>query len=1299
MQADELRSENGTEGQATPPEGEADDPTGTSITVGDVQVNQGGTVVIAGRDAQVGYSLAEVERLLEKLGREFQPKPFTGKCPYPGLEAFREADASLFFGRETQIAALLERVKTRRFLMIAGPSGSGKSSLVRAGLLAKLKAGALEDSQSWLYATLQPGRQPLEQLALAMSRTGRSPQAAEYLRERTSQPKALHEVAESLLGDDPGQRMILFVDQFEEIFTQTSSERQADRQAFLDLLTTAASLENGRVTVLCAMRSDFLPHCAPYAQLNALLNQQFFQLGALQPEELVRAVALPAAEVGLRLDPRLVAKVVEDVGSEPGILPLMQFALKDLFEASQATSGVMELTFEGYLQRGGLHKALQRHAEAEFSRLSASEQELAETVFSGLVEIGKGSVDTRRSARFSELVPAGTDPAKVQALVQQLADARLLTTDEAEGQEQVVFIPHERLLDCWPWLRRLVDENRQVISLQNDVNEDAQAWESSGFDPSYLYSGARLSAAQEKVQTKKLRLSQMADRFITAGIKARDAASLRRRRITRLTISGLAAAVLIFAFLAGWAFLAQQRAIRLQRISRSRELAALALNQVENNRPLAILLAREALLTEQTTQAQDALRQTLLALPGSNIFQPEDGAEEVLAVSPDGKLVIIIPGTSSAWFSVEAWDTTRAEKVRTLELDSHADGAAFSPDGRWAAVLGLNEIKVWDTTSDRDYSIDGLDVLPENLVFSPDSGTLYLLGTPTLAWDTASGRQKYAMKAHSLALSPDGQLLFGWDEAGGLGIWQAKDGSFLRSLQTDSQVSTEKAAFSPDNQRLLALQGGGDVRIWEVSTGQQVLLHQSPAWLDDVGWVKNGGIDRFLTREAASSEVRIWDAQTDLLLMTLRETQQRGQAACSFKSGWSKSQFTSVPALNNVVVSPDSLRVLTTAAWIARIWDPVTGQPVMVNNATCSDIQKAFFTHDQRRLVFLDEKGIVYAWDIFPGELPTLAESQDPIVAAAYSPDDESLATIDASGMVNIWFAATGEKKLSFSTRQADSGNASVPSVSPSLSLDYAPDGKQLLITDLNGATGLWQADTGQLNHSLASGQTQAIFSPDGSRIASVGADGALRIWESATGSLLHELRSDFNFFNASFSQDGQRLLGAGEHAAVWETTSGKLLRTLDAELFNHASLSPDGKYILTSQGSELFGGNGFAVWEVETGKKIYEVSTLLSKVNQVIYSPDGQLVLTLSDTPQVFNAQTGAGSIMLRGMNSPPSGATFSPDGRWLVITSQDGTAHQYVVRVEDLLSLGLTRAGYELSCDDREVYLGEQGACGNAK
>src|SRR6185503_580422 len=242
---------------------------------------------------------------------------------------------------------------------------------------------------------------------------------------------------------------------------------------FIQLLDRTATVENGRVLLLFAMRSDFISNCATFPQLNALLNQQFVQIGAMQPEELVSAIAQPALRVGLGIDPELVAQIINDMKGEPGSLPLMQFALKDLFDSQQAKGKLIDLNLKDYLARGGIRKALERHADTSFTQLEGHEQELARSIFTKLIEIGRGTQDTRRTAIFDELIPTNVSEAEVHAIVQKLSDARLITTDEVGGRDTVT-ISHEKLIDAWPWLKKLVNENRDVIALQNEIAEDAK---------------------------------------------------------------------------------------------------------------------------------------------------------------------------------------------------------------------------------------------------------------------------------------------------------------------------------------------------------------------------------------------------------------------------------------------------------------------------------------------------------------------------------------------------------------------------------------------------------------------------------------------------------------------------------------------------------------------------------------------------------------------------------------------------------------------------------------------------------
>ncbi|HEX5808149.1 MAG TPA: ATP-binding protein, partial [Anaerolineales bacterium] len=505
------------------------------LNIGNIDDNRG-KINIAGRDINEGYTPEQLSALVIQLTSTLQPKPFDGRCPYKGLAVFEEDDAGLFFGRERLVQDLIERVKESRTVFITGPSGSGKSSLVRAGLLHALKQGVIDGSERWRYETLKPGREPLKDLALAFSRL-KDPNLENYFLTHAYERTVLNQCAESALSGKEDQRLVLFVDQFEEVFTQVNAEEE--RLAFLNMLAHAGTVEKGRVIVLFAMRSDFVSNCATYPMLNELLSRQFRQIGAMQPDELVSAIALPANHVGLPIEDALITRIITDMRGEPGALPLMQFALKDLFVSQQAQGGVTALTLEDYLRHGGIHKSLERHADKSFAALSVSEQELARSIFSGLIEIGRGTTDTRRTALFDELVPANTKPGDVEAIVHKLADARLIITDEQAGKDTVT-ISHEKLIDAWPWLKKLVNENRDAIALQNEIASDAKEWDDYGHDPSYLYTGARLANAREKLAEKKIVLSGLAQSFIEAGIKAHDdelvAAQRRANQLRRRSV-------------------------------------------------------------------------------------------------------------------------------------------------------------------------------------------------------------------------------------------------------------------------------------------------------------------------------------------------------------------------------------------------------------------------------------------------------------------------------------------------------------------------------------------------------------------------------------------------------------------------------------------------------------------------------------------------------------------------------------------------------------------------------------------
>lgn len=973
-------------------------------------VNIGGDVV--GRDkitqTTIGYTAEQVSTLLTQISSTFQPKPFDGRCPYLGLDAFSEDDADRFFGRESLVSELVARVKESRFVVIAGPSGSGKSSLVRAGLLHALKQGALPNSDRWLYATLTSDRDPIESLALAMSRLAKSPDAGDYLRGHKTEADALHKFAESQLSDHHDQRAVIFVDQFEEVFTQVFHDDE--RLAFLNLLTYAATIEGGRVTVLFAMRSDFVSNCATYPQLNALLNQQFMQVGAMQPDELVSAIARPALQVGLRIDPDLIAQIVNDMQDEPGALPLMQFALKDLFDAQQARGGVIALALNDYLARGGLRKALERHADAAFGKLTENEQQLARTIFSGLIQIGRGTQDTRRTAVFDELVPVNMPAVQVETVIQKLADARLITTGE-QGDKDTVTISHERLISAWPWLQRLVNENREVIALQNQIAEDAQEWADHQRDTSYLYAGARLVTAQEQLSTKKIVLSGLAHAFVTASVaaeeaerqqeearrqkelddarrlaesekqraeeQARSAARLRQRAVYLIGALGVA---LVLGLLAGlFGVQSSQNADTANHNAATAEAAS----------TLAVANAR----TAQAASAQAVTEANTRATAESNANLQRDEAQRQAAIADSRRLAatalnnldldladpdypVRILGLRLARAAVDRAPTDEAESalraalrlsLPTIGFGEFAAGSLrdlqFSPDSRRVAVVQTEAAQnAWIVEMDSGKLTSHI-TLSDNLtslVFTPDSqGVATVEGDGVLRiWDISAFQARERFKwdgggagVSSLAYSPDGRwlLTIGGDSVPQ--ILNAADGQVI-AIGPRLNGHVFQAVFSADGNQIMTVAGGNDVRLWDAATGSPV------------------------------AEVI-------------------GQAS-------SVDTTADVGTVVAAHLSPDGERVLViTSEGVLLQWTATTQQATVLHNIGFA-VQTAAFSNDGLRLGMLgsDQSLAVYAVDT--GQLIGRTKADEAVLHLAYSPDNQRLITFGFNA--RLWAARNGEE-------------------------------------------------------------------------------------------------------------------------------------------------------------------------------------------------------------------------------------------------------------------------------------------------
>jgi tetratricopeptide (TPR) repeat protein len=429
---------------------------------------------------------------------------YEGHCPYRGLRCFGVEDAAFFFGREALIEWLLNALRpatsnkpVNRFLAIVGASGSGKSSLARAGLVSALNHDGILGSSRWPIVICRPGSDPLESLAVALSKAiniGQGASAlADLIAEFQKNEKALHLTARQALPDDePDRRLVVLVDQFEEVFTLCGEEEL--REALVRNLLHAAKVAQGQTLVILTMRADFYAKCAANAQLAAALSDHHVLVGPMSDDELRRAVERPTQLVGCELDAGLVDLLVQGVRQQPGALPLLQHALLELWEKREGR----RLTVKAYQEIGKLEGALQRRADATLRAFSPEEQELCRRTFLRLTQPGEGTEDTKRRASMQELLSLSGTSLAEEAVIQKLANASLLTTEgDLTHHDVFVEVAHEALIRNWPQLRKWIDADRAGLRTRTRLTENAREWKNAGRDPAYLYQGARLAVAEE----------------------------------------------------------------------------------------------------------------------------------------------------------------------------------------------------------------------------------------------------------------------------------------------------------------------------------------------------------------------------------------------------------------------------------------------------------------------------------------------------------------------------------------------------------------------------------------------------------------------------------------------------------------------------------------------------------------------------------------------------------------------------------------------------------------------------------
>ncbi|MDJ0662352.1 MAG: pentapeptide repeat-containing protein [Crocosphaera sp.] len=436
-------------------------------------------------------------------------------CPYKGLRYFELEDHHFFFGRETLTKTLLGKISQKTFLAVLGASGSGKSSVIRAGVLYELKQGLrLQGSANWEIKIMVPGSNPIETLALEfldpnLSRIERS-QQLETVESLLSQGS---DGLKRLIQTTDAPKVLLIIDQFEEIFTLCSDKAQRER--FIDCLLGAVEKCDGQLKVIIAMRADFFGKCVEetYSGLSQQIEENLVSVTPMTEEELRDAITKPAKRVKLPIETALIDEILKDIQDSPGSLPLLQDGLTELWKQRDHQG----LTLVNYTKLGRVAGSLNKRATDVYNRLTEAQQLTAKHIFLNLTQLGEGTEDTRRRVLKADLVTEKHDQASIDAMVQLLADEKLIVTDRTQQGDEVIDVAHEALIRHWQLLRQWLEESREQLQEQRKIEGLAQEWRSQGYKNEYLLQGRRLKECRQK--QKSLTLSTLALEFLQKSAK------------------------------------------------------------------------------------------------------------------------------------------------------------------------------------------------------------------------------------------------------------------------------------------------------------------------------------------------------------------------------------------------------------------------------------------------------------------------------------------------------------------------------------------------------------------------------------------------------------------------------------------------------------------------------------------------------------------------------------------------------------------------------------------------------------
>jgi WD40 repeat protein len=1236
-----------------------------------------------------------LRKLLDRRIKALEPgagdePPLWLTTPFRGLEPYQFEHAAIYFGRDALVARGLEILAARAragtaFLLISGASGSGKSSLVQAGIVPRLmRPQRIEGAAFVRRLTYRPsdgGGGVIAGLVEALTRgagdagvglpellgPGQSVEnLAAALRAAPDQPDfifggALGRVGEALRAD--GQllsvekaKLVLVIDQLEELFTVATIDNE-QRRLFARLLAGLA--RSGDVWVCATMRADFWHRVAEVPELSALCEGDGrLDVAAPSAAEMTEMIRRPAETAGLLFEEhheqgvRLDSVIAERAAIAPGVLPLLSFTLEELYATDVGKRGARMLTFATYESLGGLEGAIATRADDTVARLPATAQAAMPRVLRALATVSPGSdqLAVSRAASFDSFAPGSPAREALDALI----GARLVIAS-GEGTVPVVRLAHEALLSRWELARHQMATDRRDLETRMLV-ENQQA--------RYAATNHALQKRQLLLRdpdlTVAVDLSKRWSDELPGGLRDYIAESLRAAQAAiRMRWAIVAAIMLCLAGFAAASFMALYTAKGQgdqAQIAQSRFLARDSRSATESgNSTLGTILALAALPPRLVNPSRPFINNAEYALEESYAnrrlvasFSRHTGPLEDAEFSSDGGRIV----TASADNSARIWDAHSGEQLAVLK--GHTDrlwSASFSHDGSrvvtasndgtarlWNAATG-DPIAVLqgheDAVTVASFSADG-----QRIVTSSDDGTARV-------WNGLTGAPIAVLKGYSGAVldavfSPDGNLVATASTDRTARIWQAQTGEQLRVLSGHSDF-VNCVAFSRDGKLLVTAAWDGTTRVWNVDTGQGTALrrnHEGRVWYAEFS--PDG------KRIATASEDRtagIWNTDTGERIALLKGHED-----------WvTRAEF-----------SPDGTLILTASDdKTARLWDGKTGSALGVLRAHDGPVNWASFSPDGEQVVTASDDNTAILWKTetaaAAGALSTYPKN-DPdddkplppkkhVNFAEFSPDGHRVVTASFDKTARIWDLTAGK------VAQVLTGHTDTV-----WTARFSPDGKRVVTSSDDHTARVWDAETGKelqapLQH--PDRVDYAAFSPDGTRVVTGADDKIARIWDAVTGKELIDLHGHEHWVtSAMFSPDGSRVVTASydNTARIWNAQTGEQLLVLRGHIgrLNGAAFSPDGSRVVTAAWD-----NTARVWDARSGQQIAVIRGDTDWVISALFSADGKRVLTSSwdGTARLWDASTGAPIVVFHGHRDKVTYASFSPDNQEIASASYDKT------------------------------------------